>query len=107
MNRTFISKAGSDAKFVARIDVAKRPGRPVERFYELIPITGALPDDPKTAEVVNAYESKLGAGLDEVVGTTRVPLEGDLAAAAHLGNEPRQPGRRCRARRRAQPRSPS
>ena len=76
VNRTFISKAGSDAKFVARIDIAKRPGRPVERFYELIPITSALPDDPKTAEVVNAYESKLGAGLDEVVGSNRTPLEG-------------------------------
>ena len=65
VNRTFISKAGSDAKFVARIDLAKRPGRAVERYYELIPITSALPDDPRAAEVVNAWESKLGAGLDE------------------------------------------
>ena len=32
VNRTFISKAGSDAKFVARIDLAKRPGRGVERY---------------------------------------------------------------------------
>jgi 5'-nucleotidase len=76
VNRTFITKAGSDAKFVARIDLVKSPGRPVERFYELIPITSALPDDPKTAEVVNAYESKLGAGLDEVVGSSRTLLEG-------------------------------
>jgi 5'-nucleotidase len=76
INRTLISKAGSDAKFVARIDLLRRPGRPVDRFYELIPITSALPDDPKTAEVVNAWEAKLGAGLDEVVGTNRTPLEG-------------------------------
>jgi 5'-nucleotidase len=76
VNRTLISKAGSDAKFVARIDLVRRPGRPVDRFYELIPITGALPDDPKTADVVNAWESKLGAGLDEVVGSNRTPLEG-------------------------------
>ena len=90
VNRTFISKAGSDAKFVARIDVAKRPGRPVERFYELIPITSALPDDPKAAEVVNAYESKLGAGLDEVVGTSRTALEGTSqrlrTSETNLGN---------------------
>ena len=76
VNRTLISKAGSDAKFVARIDIARRPGRPVDRFYELIPITSALPDEPTTAEVVNAWESKLGAGLDEVVGTNKTPLEG-------------------------------
>jgi 5'-nucleotidase len=76
VNRTLISKAGSDAKFVARIDIARRPGRPVDRFYELVPITSALPDEPKTAEVVSAWETKLGAGLDEVVGTNKTPLEG-------------------------------
>ena len=90
VNRTFISKAGSDAKFVARIDLAKRSGRGVERYYELIPITSALPDDPQAAEVVNAWESKLGAGLDEVLGNARVALEGTSprlrASETNLGN---------------------
>src|SRR5688572_13294161 len=57
-NRTFISKAGSDAKFVARIDLQRRPTGSVERFYELVPITSAIADDPRTAEVVSAYEAK-------------------------------------------------
>jgi 5'-nucleotidase len=90
VNRTLISKAGSEAKFVARIDIAKRPGRAVERYHELIPITSALPDDPKTAEIVKAYESKLDAGLDVVVGTTQVPLEGTSprlrTSETNLGN---------------------
>ena len=90
VNRTLISKAGSDAKFVARIDLVRRAGRPVDRFYELIPITSALPDDPKAAEVVNAWESKLGAGLDEVVATNRAPLEGTSqrlrTSETNLGN---------------------
>jgi 5'-nucleotidase len=74
--RSFISKAGSDAKFVARIDVNQRPSGTVERFYELLPVTNALADDPKTAAVVATYESRLGTALDSVVGTTRVPLDG-------------------------------
>lgn len=74
-NRTLISKAGSDAKWVARIDVNRVKGT-VERFYELIPITNALPDEPRTAAVVNEYESRLGTALDKVVGVTRVPLDG-------------------------------
>jgi 2',3'-cyclic-nucleotide 2'-phosphodiesterase (5'-nucleotidase family) len=74
--RSFISKAGSDAKFVARIDVNQRPSGTVERFYELVPVTNALADDPKTAAVVATYESRLGTALDSVVGTTRVPLDG-------------------------------
>jgi len=74
-NRTLISKAGSDAKFVARIDVDRQPPRTLERFYELMPITSAIPDDPAAAAVVNSYESKLGAELDVVVGRSTEPLD--------------------------------
>jgi 5'-nucleotidase len=74
--RSLISKAGSDAKFVARIDVNQRPGGSVERFYELLPITSALQDDPKTRDVIAGYETRLGTALDVVVSTTRVPLDG-------------------------------
>jgi 5'-nucleotidase len=83
-NRTLISKAGSDAKWIARIDLNRiekvggadrRTESTLERFYELIPITNALPDEPATAAVVNGYESRLGPALDIVVGSTRVPLD--------------------------------
>jgi 5'-nucleotidase len=93
VGRTLISKAGSDAKFVARIDLARSaPGRPgqVDRFYELIPITGALPDDPAAAAVVAAFEAKLGPELNKVVGSTRMPLDGVAArlraGETNLGN---------------------
>jgi 5''-nucleotidase/2'',3''-cyclic phosphodiesterase and related esterases len=45
-NRTLISKAGSDAKFVARIDVDRRPPRTLERFYELMPSRARFPTIP-------------------------------------------------------------
>jgi 5'-nucleotidase len=70
-----ISKAGSDAKFVARIDLSRPPGGALERFYELIPVTSAIPDEPDTAKVVADYESRLGKELDTIVGTTATPLD--------------------------------
>ena len=93
VGRTLISKAGSDAKFVARIDLVKGaqagPGR-VDRFYELIPITSAIADEPAAAAVVAAYEGKLGPELDKVVASTRVPLDGVTlrlrASETNLGN---------------------
>jgi 2',3'-cyclic-nucleotide 2'-phosphodiesterase (5'-nucleotidase family) len=89
-NRTLISKSGSDAKLVARIDVSRRASGTVERFHELIPITSAIADDPRTASVVNSYASRMSAELDTVVGTTRVPLEGRTirlrASETNLGN---------------------
>ena len=88
--RTFISKAGSDAKFVARIDITRRSTGTVERVYELLPVTAALADDPRTAAVVNDYEARLGTELQAIVGTTRVPLHGESASLrsseTNLGN---------------------
>ena len=89
-NRTFISKAGSDTRWVARIDVNHRAGGPVERFFELIPISESLPDEARTASVVASYESRLGSELAVVVGTSRVPLDADSlhmrAGETNLGN---------------------
>ena len=74
-NRTLISKAGSDAKFVARLDLNRTADGVVERFYELLQVTAAIADDPATLAVVTDYESRLGAALQAVVGTSRVPLD--------------------------------
>ena len=88
--RSLISKAGSDAKTVARIDVNRRPGGTAERFYELLPITDKLADDPKTAAVIASYEARLGSELSKVVGSTSVPLDGSSAhlrsSETNLGN---------------------
>jgi 2',3'-cyclic-nucleotide 2'-phosphodiesterase (5'-nucleotidase family) len=73
--RTLISKAGADAKAVARIDVNQRASGTVERFYDLLPITKAIADDVKTSEVIASYESRLDTALGLVTGTTRVPLD--------------------------------
>jgi 2',3'-cyclic-nucleotide 2'-phosphodiesterase (5'-nucleotidase family) len=74
--RSLISKAGSDAKWVARIDVGTRPSGSIERFYELLPITAALADDARTADVIASYERRLGTALDNVAGTATAPLDG-------------------------------
>jgi 5'-nucleotidase len=76
-NRTLISKAGSDAKFVARIDLNRRADGLIERFFELIPVTASIPDDPATLAVVTDYETRLGTALDAVVGTSRAGLDAD------------------------------
>jgi len=96
--RALVSKAGSDARWVARIDVVKRTtttagtagSGPVERFFELIPITSAIPDEPDTAKIVNEFETKLGIELDVVVGDSTVALDGQSvrirAEEAPIGN---------------------
>jgi 5'-nucleotidase len=73
--RTLISKAGSEARYVARIDVDKRAGAPIDRYYELIPVTSAIKEDPEAARVIDGWEAKLAGAMDVPVGTTRVPLE--------------------------------
>jgi 5'-nucleotidase / UDP-sugar diphosphatase len=86
---TLISKAGSDAKWVARIDL-RRDGGGLERHFSLVPIDASLKDDPQTAEVVARYEAKLSTELEVVVGSTAVPLDADSrhirTTETNLGN---------------------
>ncbi len=86
-----ISKAGSDAKYVARIDIRRTPGAPgsPERFFELIPMTKDIPDDPETARVADAFEARLGTELDMVVGASTADLDATgrrLVGETALGN---------------------
>jgi 5'-nucleotidase len=89
-NRTLITKAGSDAKFVARIDVNRTAAGVVERFYSLIPVTAGVQDDPATLAVVTDFESRLGAELQAVIGTSLVPLDAETvrlrAGETNLGD---------------------
>jgi len=88
--RTFISKAGSDAKWLARIDVGRRSSGTVERLYELLAVGAETPDDPTTAAAVKSYEDRLSAELNAVVGATTVPLAADTprirTAETNLGD---------------------
>jgi 5'-nucleotidase/UDP-sugar diphosphatase len=52
-----------------------QPQLPLEKFFQLIPITNTLPDDPATEAVVASYEMKLDQELNVVIGSTKVPLD--------------------------------
>ncbi|MEI7751980.1 MAG: response regulator, partial [Candidatus Omnitrophota bacterium] len=69
------TKAGMDARNVARIDIIKRPGGALDRYYELIPVTSAVKDDPATLAIVNDWESKLSVEMDRPVGASSEPLD--------------------------------
>jgi 5'-nucleotidase len=87
-NRTLITKSGSDARFVARIDVNRRPEGTLERFYQLLPMTSDLLDEPNTAAAVASFERRLSAELETVVGTSSVPLDaiGTRSSETNLGD---------------------
>lgn len=90
VGRTLISKAGSEAKYVARIDVNSPGAAGSERFYELMPVTAAIKDDAEAAEVINSWEARLGKELDLPIGSTRVALDAVdtrlRASETNLGN---------------------
>jgi len=89
-DRTLISKAGSDAKWVARIDVERPPRGPLGRFYELLPITSAIADDGATLTVANSYEERVSKELDAPIAASNVPLDANSqhlrAAETNLGD---------------------
>jgi 2',3'-cyclic-nucleotide 2'-phosphodiesterase (5'-nucleotidase family) len=88
-NRTLISKAGSDAEYVARIDVVRR-GAALDRYFELVPVDARLPDEPATARVVAEFERRLGTEMDVPVATSLVDLDASTlrlrAGETNVGN---------------------
>ena len=91
VERSLISKPGSDARNVARIDVSRpAAGAPVEKHFELVPIVEGMAEEPATLEVVARWESRLADELSVAVGVTGEPLDAVAAtvrsAESNLGN---------------------
>jgi 5'-nucleotidase len=90
IGNTFISKAGTDARYVARIDINRRTSGALERFFELIPVTAAFADEPRTATVANSFEARVDEALDVRIGLSSVVLDGVSArlrtSETNLGN---------------------
>jgi 5'-nucleotidase / UDP-sugar diphosphatase len=88
-NRTLISKGGSEARFVPRIDLDKR-GANLDRHFELIPIGAGLPDDADAARIIAGYEARLGPELDVAVARSTVDLDAEelrlRASETNIGN---------------------
>jgi 5'-nucleotidase len=108
--RTLITKMGSDARNLGRIDLnvarvasgrRSRTDRARSRLtrahfkldsadFLAIPVTDSVADDPEVASVVGEYEKQLNASLGEVIGKTSVPLDARASVIrfgeSNLGN---------------------
>jgi 5'-nucleotidase len=109
--RTLITKMGSDARNLGRIDlnlthsrsagnlragahrgrVLRLPRYKLESLdIQAIPVTDAIADDPDVAAVVGEYEKQLNASLGEVIGKTSVALDARASVIrrgeSNLGN---------------------
>jgi 5'-nucleotidase len=85
VNGAPILKAGSDARHLGRIDIdyseEDKKVRSVD--WELIPVTDNVPEEPSVVTVVNEYEGKLEAELQQPVGETTVVLNALQADNQH------------------------
>ncbi len=91
IERSLITKPGSDARRIARVDVSKPgPDAPVEKHFEMISIVEGMDEDADTLAVVAEWESQLDVALDQVVGSTTEPLnavaEEIRSGESNLGN---------------------
>jgi 5'-nucleotidase / UDP-sugar diphosphatase len=74
--RTLITKAGSDARYLVRVDLwFAADGKLRERSWAFQEVSARIPDDPDMVRLVAAYGARLGRELDVEIGRTTVPLE--------------------------------
>ncbi len=81
---------------------------PLDRYFELMPVTTAIKDDPDAAAVIDDWEQRLDREMDVAVGIHGRPARRDATPRIRaVGNERRQPVRRCYAHARCRPTSRS
>jgi 2',3'-cyclic-nucleotide 2'-phosphodiesterase (5'-nucleotidase family)/inosine-uridine nucleoside N-ribohydrolase len=88
---TLITKPGSDARFISRIDVSRPHSEAaIEKHFELVAVSEDIEDDPATATVVADWEAQIDEQLDVIVGSTSQPLdavaESVRSGESNLGN---------------------
>lgn len=71
----FISKAGSEARYLGVTTVTVEGGQMVGATSQMVPVTRDLEPHPAMAALMADYESQLDEALGEVIGETRVPLD--------------------------------
>lgn len=77
VGQTLITKAGADAQNLVRIDYEMDgKSRPLVRRHQMIPVTRAIAEDARVAELVARYASRLDRRLDQPVGRADVALDG-------------------------------
>lgn len=75
-----ILQAGERGRWLGRLDIACRDGRPVRTGYRLMAMDASVTPDPEIAAEVDRIVDQAEAGLSEVVGRTEV----ELSAAREL-----------------------
>ena len=75
VGRQFISKAGSEARYLGVTTLTVENGRMVDARSEMVPVTRDLAPHPAMTALMADYESQLDAALGEVIGETLVPLD--------------------------------
>ncbi len=92
VQNTLIVQAGEKVEHLGRVDIYwdKTKGKVVESKATVIPLHPEDGQDPVVEKQMNAFKTRVGAALDNVVGNTNVLLEGDRHTVryseSNLGN---------------------
>jgi len=79
INNVILAQAGEKAKNIGRIDLWIDGGRIVDWSGEVIPLTADIPEDPFIKMFADAFYQLGTEALNEVVGVTKVYLDGERA----------------------------
>ncbi|MDJ0625276.1 MAG: 5'-nucleotidase C-terminal domain-containing protein [Candidatus Caenarcaniphilales bacterium] len=76
IQETMISKAGSNAKFLAKIDLQETLNQNTEKRYKLIQVDESIDLNNEVSGISEKYQKELDEKLKVVVGYTDEPLNG-------------------------------
>ncbi len=85
-----VVQAGSEGRWLGRLDLTIENGEVRGYEYRLIPMDASLPEEPEVAAIVGRYAAQLDEAMTKVVGYAEVPLDGERehvrSGETNLGN---------------------
>jgi 5'-nucleotidase / UDP-sugar diphosphatase len=85
IGQTTIVSAGKFGKYAGKVDLTFNDGKLSRIESRLIPLEAAEPD-PSIAKLLEPYETKLNAALQQVLGHAAGDLSRSTAQESHIGN---------------------
>ena len=77
INDVIIAQAGQHANYLGRLDLWVEDGQILDWRGQAIPVTSDVPEDPFIKMIADMFYQLGSAALDEVVGETKVFLDGE------------------------------
>lgn len=88
LDKTLVCQAGAYSRYLGRLDIDIKDGQIESYNGELIKLDENIPEDQQVATIIDDYKRKMSPFFTEVIGSTKINLDGSLSTVRSSSPSP-------------------